>query len=570
VSSSFCRLVGALLLAGLSAGVEATVESGPGPTSSQLVLPAMERQFEQACESGDWAAAKAVDLQMARAQADLAGQPTGTLNRGIRISACRDLQPPVVDDWDRDVAVDTGIVTAFDVATDSAGRFWAAVAHPNGEVRILASDDDGRTWGARFLLQPGSAVTKLELVPAQGESGFVFLFFLEQSQAGDLWLMRIAGDTASGALPVCVGPDTIDDFSAVCDRDSHYYLYCLYANEHSTGRTGAFMRSVDYGLTWGSATDWWNGWDPRLSCTSGSTIHCAWRYAATGTQIHYTFNRHYGAAGYWSWQRVVSTGGDKCWDPVVAQADTYPEWRAPVWVFYTVGRRDTSQRDIIYSYSLNDGDGWSPGHSFSDPYIDEWAADLKFDAGQPGGFIGLCYNYGGGRSGDSATVYLRLGSAGDSTYWTHPLAVNAAPAGLGTDVTGPELVYSHSGSARAPAVVYCRASALGSDGLYITAPWLNRTAPDTIVAPALDCGPNPARAGAVISFNVTSAGRYTLNIYNAAGMKVDRLVPAAVQPGTRTCSWDSRGHPVGTYFVELVGQNGTRRARLTLIGKQRF
>jgi len=562
-----CLLLGGLL--GLAPADPNTTLSGPEVTAPQppAGLDALEARFQAALALGDASAAKTLDMEMDR----LCTSP-----RPARLRSSGDF-PAVHRSGDvipgaparcEDAALDTGLVTAFDVTSDSEGAMWAAIARPSGTIRLLRSPDSGRRWDYVLDIEPRAPASQLELFRADGESSFMFLFFLEGTNSGDLWLARIGVDTSNPeVIPVDVGPDTVDDFSAVCDRDSHYYLYCLSANEHRAGRTGAFIRSVDFGRTWGSRMDWWNGWDPRLSHTSGSTLHCVWRYALTGAQIHYAFNRHYGAAGYWSSLRVVSTGTDECWDPVVAQAETLPEWQAPVWVFYTVGRRDTSHRDVMYAYSLNDGWDWSAGHSFSDPYVDEWSCDLQVDPLGPDGFVGLCYNYGGVESGESTFVYLRLSHAGDSTYWTGPVAMNTARASVTSKATGPKLVYLRTGSRRTPGVVYSRYSMNGPQGVYFSASWLTRAAPEAAVVeePVLQCCPNPARSRVITRFTLTQAGSHELVVFDVTGKMTGRLFSGSLGTGRHTFAWDSRRVPPGTYFVELAGHGTMAHTRLTVM-----
>jgi hypothetical protein len=561
-----------LLLGGLPGFAPAdpnTTRTGPQAAAQQPAagLDTLEERFQAALARRDVPAAKTLDMEMDRLCASsrpARPRPDGDFPSVRRPGDVLAGAP----DRGKDVALDTSLVTAFDVTSDGEGGIWAAIAHPGGTIRLLRSPDSGRRWDYVLDIEPRAPASQLELFRADGESSFMFLFFLEGTNSGDLWLARIRADTSDPeVIPVDVGPDTVDDFSAVCDRDSHYYLYCLSANEHRVGRTGAFIRSVDFGRTWGSRMDWWNGWDPHLSYTSGSTLHCVWRYALTGAQIHYAFNRHYGAAGYWGPLRVVSTGTDKCWDPVVAQAETLPEWQAPVWVFYTVGRRDTSHRDVMYAYSLNDGWDWSAGHSFSDPYVDEWSCDLQVDPSGSDGFVGLCYNYGGVGPGESTSVYLRLSNAGDSTYWTRPVEMNAARASVTSKATGPRLVYLRTGSRRTPGVVYSRYSMNGPQGVYFSASWLTRAVPEAAAAgdAVLQCCPNPVRSRVVTRFTVAQAGSHELAVFDVTGKMAGRLFSGSLGTGRHTFAWDSRRVPPGTYFVELAGHGTLVHTRLTVV-----
>jgi hypothetical protein len=197
--------------------------SGPGAPGGAAAT--IEARFDSACARGDWRAAKAIDRELMEPAAPQTSDAGTTLARprgewtdmGLRDGA---------------VAVDTGSVTAFDVEADQLGNAWVAVADSANTITVYRSTDWGRTWEGRLGIQATSTVTELKLLHGVGDTNFLFLFFLEQSSSGDLWLARARPESLAGdVLPVAVGPDTVDDFSATLDRDSFYYVYCLYANE---------------------------------------------------------------------------------------------------------------------------------------------------------------------------------------------------------------------------------------------------------------------------------------------------------------------------------------------------
>jgi len=152
--------------------------------------------------------------------------------------------------WGSEVLVGSGAVAAFDATADSGGVVWLAIAYPDSAVGLYYSGDFGSSWHGRGTLHTDSAVRQVQLLIGQGDSSLLYLFLLEAGNGGDLWLARIRPDSGGFALaPVAVGADTIDDFSVALDRDDGYYLYCLYANEQRTGRTGTFTRSLDHGAS---------------------------------------------------------------------------------------------------------------------------------------------------------------------------------------------------------------------------------------------------------------------------------------------------------------------------------
>jgi hypothetical protein len=472
--------------------------------------------------------------------------------------------------WESDVLIDSGAVSAFDVTADSAGGIWAAIAYPDNAVGLYYSDDFGSTWHGRWAMRADSTVRQLQLLAGRGDSSFLYLFILQAGNGGDLWLARIPMDSAGSTLaPVAVGPDTVDDFSVALDRDDHYYLYCLYANEHRTGRTGTFTRSLDYGASWEAGTDWWNAWDPCISYTSGSTIHCAWRYALNGGEIHYSYNRHYAMSGNWSTYRLVSDSfAGQCFDPTVVQADSSPESEAAVWVFYTAGRRDTEVLDLEYSASSDGGSDWTPGLPFGNSFRDEQQPCLAADLSGPSGYVSLCYSSGNRHSGDTVAAFWTCANPLDLDGWLEPVKVSRFPLAY----LAPKLVYVPHAPMRLPGVFYSQQTKAGPWGVRFAAPWLSSShTPDPDPrSPAPCLWPNPSTGTVRVSVTVTQPGSYSLAVYEAAGRRVSSVFQGRLEPGPQFWTWDrtlpsGRRIPAGTFFVRLQGPGTCITRRLILL-----
>jgi hypothetical protein len=63
--------------------------------------------------------------------------------------------------------------------------------------------------------------------------------------------------------------------------------------------------------------------------------------------------------------------------------------------------------------------------------------------------------------------------------------------------------------------------------------------------------PNPFSDQAVISFDVTEVSRVQLNIFDANGRIVVRLLDKVVQPGVQTITWETSHKPAGVYVLQL-------------------
>lgn len=473
--------------------------------------------------------------------------------------------------WGTEVLVDSGTVCAFDATADSTGVIWAAGANADNVVRLYRSSDFGSTWQSRDVLQAGSAVRQLQLLCGQGDSSFLYLFLLETGNDGDLLLARTGFDSGGILLtPVAVGPDTVDDFSVALDRDDHYYLYCLYANEHRTGRTGTLTRSLDYGVSWEAGTDWWNAWDPCISYTNGSTVHCVWRYALNGGEIHYSHNHHYAMPGYWSPYRVVSgPRAGQCFDPTVVQADSSPEFQAAVWVFYTTGRRDTAVLDLEYSASSDGGSSWTPGLPFGNSFRDEQQPYLVPDLSGPNDYVSLCYSSGNRNKGDSVAAWWTCANPLDLDGWLEPVKVSRLPL----SALPPRLVYVPHAPMRLPGLFYSQQSDDGPWGVWFAAPWL--AAPETPASVARlptipSSWPNPAVGAVQFSAILTRPGNYSLAVYDAAGRLVSSVFRGRLDCGPQFWTWDRTSRsggrvPAGMFFVRLIGPGTHLTGRFVLL-----
>jgi len=472
--------------------------------------------------------------------------------------------------WETEALIDSGPVSAFAATADSAGVIWVAAASPDSTVRLYRSGDFGSTWQDRETLRVGSAVRQVELLSGQGDSSFLFVFLLAEQNGGDLWLARVTPDSGDFTLaPVAVGADTIDDFSVALDRDDHYYLYCLSANEHRTGRTGAFTRSLDYGISWEAGTDWWNAWDPCVSYTNGSTVHCAWRYALNGGEIHYSFNRHYALSGHWSTYRLVSNRlAGQCFDPTLAQADTSPESEAAVWVFYTAGRRDTAVLDLEYSASSDGGSSWNPGLPFGSSFRDEQQPHLAADISGQSGYVSLCYGSGDRSRGDTVSAWWTCANPFDLDGWLEPVRVSRfALADL-----EPRLIYIPHAPLRLPGVFYSQQTEVGPLGVRFSAPWLYsaRNPGAKTSGPAPFLWPNPATGTVLVTAVVTRPGVYSLALYDATGRLVSSGLQRHFEAGLLSWAWDRTSFaggriPAGTFFLRLAGPGTCITRRLVLL-----
>ncbi len=298
--------------------------------------------------------------------------------------------------------IDTNTITAFGATIARNENIWVALSTPDGRLLVYTSLDRGNSWQKVVESASVAPARQIEMVAGNTHDSPVFIFYLSPDGDGDLYLLRLF--PASGVIQtvaVAVGPDTIDRVSVATDRDSNYYLYCLYVNEQRTGRNGYFTRSRDQGSTWEAPQGFWNCFHPSLSSGAGSLLHCVWRYALSGREIHYSANPYYGAPGRWRGLSVLKSGYEQCFYPAVVQTDTFPPWRAPVWAVWTVARRDTEMLDLEFTFSTSGGSWWFTPDTLGEMFIDEWLPVLL-----PGRWnVDMVYNAGGRGENDPTVLY---------------------------------------------------------------------------------------------------------------------------------------------------------------------
>ncbi|MEN9978757.1 MAG: hypothetical protein ABIK38_00225 [candidate division WOR-3 bacterium] len=351
------------------------------------------------------------------------------------------------DMYQDEIVIDTCSIVVLAGAQDSAGNIYALVVTPESILKIYRSSDRGGFWEVMLTMPVPAPVSQAELLIAGTDPAKIFIFLLTTAAGGDLWLMRTTSDfTDRDWLPVAVGPDTIDRFTVTVDNNSRPCLYCLYVREHRTGPNGRFTRSLDLGSTWEPFQDFYNCSQPCLYFGAG-TLHCAWCYAIDNRQLHYTRNRHFGAPGRWEPLQVLYATGERCLTPVVVQAETLPPWRAPVWIAWSVARRDTEMLDLLITCSTDGGSTFSTPVNLGEPFIDEWWPSLAATSTT----VNLLYNAGAGGENDPTVIYYRYARCYAPQLLSSPLKINdsrANPAvsGARPRALGSGALFSHYGA----------------------------------------------------------------------------------------------------------------------------
>jgi hypothetical protein len=77
--------------------------------------------------------------------------------------------------------------------------------------------------------------------------------------------------------------------------------------------------------------------------------------------------------------------------------------------------------------------------------------------------------------------------------------------------------------------------------------------------------PNPFNPGTTISFTLAKAGRTTIEVFNAAGQKVDILLNANLDPGAHSVQWNAARRSAGVYFYTVTCGDFSKTMKMTLL-----
>jgi len=77
--------------------------------------------------------------------------------------------------------------------------------------------------------------------------------------------------------------------------------------------------------------------------------------------------------------------------------------------------------------------------------------------------------------------------------------------------------------------------------------------------------PNPFNPTTSISFTLAKAGKVTVDIYNAAGQKVDTVVNSTMNAGNHSVTWNASKNSAGVYFYTVKSGDFSKTMKMTLL-----
>lgn len=462
-----------------------------------------------------------------------------------------------------DVLIRNGTIVATAADYEMNGTMWVAfTVLEDSTTYVYKSLGHGTGWEQRFNMRRYADIfDKLQLVVGEGDSGFVYLFFLINHQGGDLWQVCFREGGSPVQSPVAVGPDTIADF-AVC-RDyigPGYRLYAALTNPGATGgyRALRFLRSTDRGGVW-AVVDSYSVQvrDPFLAAGAGQRIFFGARSGWLGGSVHAWTNRRYLDPSAWSYG-LWDSDSDAIADPVIAAAFTLPESTATVWALWSQNYRNSGDWDVKYCYSTDGGIAWStPAFLAGSAADDESYPDLRNYTSPGNPYVNASYI-----ADDNAVrrVHRRYAHAASPAEWSDTLRINQGSAGTGPEVR-PKLCYSPGGPFTGAGCVFVGA---GLTGCWWNAPYpvgveeatrAGGQPDEVLVEPSIGRAP----------FRIRTGPRAAVAVYDRSGRAVRTLAAAqgrAVWDGTDDAG---RRVPEGVYLVRPVAAGCSATGRLTLL-----
>lgn len=476
------------------------------------------------------------------------------------VLAPNDYQQPQSDG--PDVVIDTGRIVATAADYEMDGTMWVAYSRQrDSSVRVVKSTDYGSTWQpvVGFWTIPHSLINRLGMVVGAGDSAFVYVGIIHPDSSGDMACVRFNRDGSNFLyFRVKRGADTINNFTMCRDYYTPYYLYICAGDEDNTQELDDFiLRSTNFAKTWTTTNTFrFVSWG-SLQAGAGTYLYLAGYpgFSPYRGYVNLLINKFFSAPDSW-FERHVEFDTFEVADPVMAPSFVSPSESAVVWALYAHNYRNSGDRDIMYVYSTDAGNTWSPSYylaSRSDR--DERYPDLKNYTSVGNPYVNASYI----SEASYRYVYRHWASQNDPVNWSDTLRINTNSAGTGRQIK-PLLVYAPGAPGAGAGCVFVGA---GLQNLYWNAPWTTGISEFNtgLKVNRFEALPNPVTSHTTF-FWTGNASRLT--IYDASGRQVwycDN--PASGVQWNRT-DLSGKRMSAGVYFVQLKTANGVSKSTLVV------
>jgi Secretion system C-terminal sorting domain len=488
-------------------------------------------------------------------------------------------QPLWVDD---NIVIDSAYdYQAVTVATDrSSGEIYVVAsrrANPGETYKLPCwHSSDGIHWSSLFMIQ-GTTVNLVNPslnIFTTADSDYIIVAYERADTTHqpphevDVRAYRQAIGATAGTFSDISVISGLDEYDPdLCNSDLRYpsdpWLFCAFVSHDSI----AFVRSVDYGLTWtsrqiigASGTTWGYlapdcafGW---MSSPDSMFIGVAWQYSniSDGSrELRFRKNTINGTPGHWRSMNYFTSPPDRFDDYPTLQM-THGSYPSAVIFFQRTDTAGTDRKDL-YRYFTDDGaETWDTAAHYNSGMSNNKPFALGID--DTLGYYHLVY-----RDQSGSLRYQR--SRYDSTWhaWSQYTYISSGNAWSDGDF--PAIgVRNHQ-----PYVCWVDLHS-PVDKLKFDAEWLPAAVKEQKTSPLMSLimiTPNPSAGNVKISYQVKQKGNVKISIHNASGRLVNNLVLNAVTIGEHTFPLNCQSLPAGVYFVSVEMPDGILRQHVTIV-----
>lgn len=441
------------------------------------------------------------------------------------------------------------------------GILYAAFVVSSGDTaRIYRSTDGGNTWAPwNYVAHTGNVLSSLELVVAEGDSSFVFLFLRTSAGNGDIYCARFQPSGGGVVFPVKADSDTIVNLSACWDFGNPYYLYVTF--ELRNGQYNVYTyRSTNYGVNWAEAgnsevADNQVPPKPDICCGYNNRIFVFLLDKRQSSVDSASFRVKISTDRGTTWLASAQVGmpSVRVYDGVAAARRDGPT----VWLVHVRNMEPVNGRGegVFYYYSTDNGATWNYGG-------DDGIGHADTDNNEVMPSIAPLW-----RDGTPTVCYAIVPSEslmftwcwGD-TNWATPIKVNDHwHAGNFAPAAGWKTVGASSYST----VLY---AGVGPSDLWFDAFDLTgvKERHQTGVVPVVVVKPNPAGNRAVINWTLNQSHDVVLTVHDVLGRPVAVLAQVKAEPGTHQAVWNCKDVPAGVYLYRLSTGRATYTGQIVV------
>ncbi len=444
--------------------------------------------------------------------------------------------------------------------TRSGVLFAACVVSSLDTIRIYRSTDNGNSWTLwNGVIHPGNRLSSPELIVAEGDSSFVFLFCKTSAGNGDIYCARFGISGGANIFSVKVDADTIVNLSACRDNGNPYYLYVTFEEQDTTYDVYTW-RSTNYGRTWAEAgssvvLDCGVRPKPDICCGNNNRIYVFLLDKRQSSVDSATFRMKLSTDRGNNWEQSIQVG-----NPSVRIFDGVCAARHTTQTLWLVHVRDMEPLNgmglgVFYYYSTDNGTTWwyggddGIGHLDTDNNEQMPSIASHWQTGSPT----VCY----------AIVFsesLMFTWASMDTNWRTPIKVNDYRH---TGNFPPQAGWKNTGSGSFSTVLYAGA---GLTNLWFDSWDFSGVEEERQIEknPVIAVKPNPASGQVLINWALAKSGAVELVIHDVSGRQVEVLTRGSRSAGEHQAVWNCERMPAGVYLYRLNADGSSYTGRIVV------